>query len=82
MIENTVDPATGMVNVRATMPNEDELLWPGTLVQALSELAQRGARDRSVGRRAGQPDRQFRLRHQERRRGAAPGEGRADDRQT
>jgi membrane fusion protein, multidrug efflux system len=32
MIENTVDPATGMVTVRATMPNENELLWPGTLV--------------------------------------------------
>jgi membrane fusion protein, multidrug efflux system len=32
MIENTVDPATGMVTVRATMPNQDELLWPGTLV--------------------------------------------------
>jgi RND family efflux transporter MFP subunit len=34
MIENTVDAATGMVNVRAAMPNETELLWPGTLVQA------------------------------------------------
>lgn len=32
MIENTVDPATGMVLVRATMDNNDELLWPGTLV--------------------------------------------------
>ena len=32
MIENTVDPATGMVMIRATMPNKDELLWPGTLV--------------------------------------------------
>jgi RND family efflux transporter MFP subunit len=32
MIENTVDPATGMVTVRAKMPNNDELLWPGTLV--------------------------------------------------
>jgi RND family efflux transporter MFP subunit len=32
MIENTVDPATGMVLVRATMNNKDELLWPGTLV--------------------------------------------------
>jgi multidrug efflux system membrane fusion protein len=32
MIENTVDPATGMAMVRATMPNQDELLWPGTLV--------------------------------------------------
>jgi multidrug efflux system membrane fusion protein len=33
MIENTVDPTTGTVPVRATMPNNDELLWPGTLVQ-------------------------------------------------
>jgi RND family efflux transporter MFP subunit len=32
MIENTVDPATGMATVRAIMPNTDELLWPGTLV--------------------------------------------------
>ena len=34
MIENTVDAATGMVTIRATMPNKDELLWPGTLVNA------------------------------------------------
>jgi multidrug efflux system membrane fusion protein len=32
MIENSVDSATGMVAIRASMPNEDELLWPGTLV--------------------------------------------------
>jgi RND family efflux transporter MFP subunit len=32
MVENTVDPATGMATVCATMPNDDELLWPGTLV--------------------------------------------------
>jgi len=32
MIENTVDTTTGMVLVRATMDNKDELLWPGTLV--------------------------------------------------
>ncbi len=32
MIENTVDPATGMATIRATMPNENEVLWPGTLV--------------------------------------------------
>jgi len=38
MIENTVDPATGMVNVRANMPNENELLWPGTLVQTFLNL--------------------------------------------
>jgi membrane fusion protein, multidrug efflux system len=34
MIENAVDPTTGMATIRATMPNEDELLWPGTLVTA------------------------------------------------
>ena len=33
MVENTVDATTGTVPVRATMPNTDELLWPGTLVQ-------------------------------------------------
>jgi RND family efflux transporter MFP subunit len=32
MIENTVDPTTGMVTIRATMENTDEVLWPGTLV--------------------------------------------------
>ena len=32
MIENMVDATTGMVMLRATMPNADELLWPGTLV--------------------------------------------------
>jgi membrane fusion protein, multidrug efflux system len=32
MIENSVDAPTGTVPVRATMPNDDELLWPGTLV--------------------------------------------------
>lgn len=32
MIENSVDSTTGMAMVRATMPNKDELLWPGTLV--------------------------------------------------
>ncbi len=32
MIENTVDPTTGMVTVRGIMSNENELLWPGILV--------------------------------------------------
>jgi RND family efflux transporter MFP subunit len=32
MIENTVDPTTGMVMVRAAMDNRAETLWPGTLV--------------------------------------------------
>lgn len=34
MIDNTVDAATGMVAIRATMPNDNEILWPGTLVRA------------------------------------------------
>jgi membrane fusion protein, multidrug efflux system len=34
MIENTIDPTTGMATIRATMPNEHEVLWPGTLVTA------------------------------------------------
>ena len=38
MIENSVDASTGMVTVRATMPNKDEVLWPGTLVNALLTL--------------------------------------------
>lgn len=33
MIENAIDSATGTVTVRATMPNSDGLLWPGTLVR-------------------------------------------------
>jgi len=38
MIENAIDTTTGMAVVRATMPNEDELLWPGTLVTAQMTL--------------------------------------------
>lgn len=43
MIENSVDAATGMATVRATMPNEDELLWPGTLVNIRITLRQEQA---------------------------------------
>jgi RND family efflux transporter MFP subunit len=38
MVENAVDMTTGMATIRATMPNEDELLWPGTLVTAQMTL--------------------------------------------
>lgn len=38
MVENTVDPATGMVTIRATMPNQKEVLWPGTLVNTVLTL--------------------------------------------
>lgn len=34
MVENTVDPTTGMVTVRGIMGNESEVLWPGILVNA------------------------------------------------
>jgi multidrug efflux system membrane fusion protein len=38
MIDNTVDPTTGMVTMRATMENADEVLWPGALVTTLLTL--------------------------------------------
>ena len=34
MVENAIDATTGLATVRATMPNEDELLWPGAIVMA------------------------------------------------
>jgi RND family efflux transporter MFP subunit len=43
MIENSVDAPTGTVPVRATMPNADELLWPGTLVTVQLTLRQENA---------------------------------------
>jgi membrane fusion protein, multidrug efflux system len=38
MIDNTVDPTTGMVTMRATMENADEVLWPGALVTTVLTL--------------------------------------------
>jgi len=43
MVENTVDATTGTVPVRATMPNADELLWPGTLVTVRLNLREEEA---------------------------------------
>jgi RND family efflux transporter MFP subunit len=43
MIENAVDAATGMVAVRATMPNAERLLWPGTLVTVKLTLREEDA---------------------------------------
>jgi multidrug efflux system membrane fusion protein len=40
-IDNTVDPTTGMIQLKATFPNENSALWPGqfvTLTLTLSEL--------------------------------------------
>jgi membrane fusion protein, multidrug efflux system len=43
MVENAVDPATGMATIRATMPNTDEILWPGTLVNTRLTLRSENA---------------------------------------
>ncbi len=40
-VDNSVDPTTGMIQLKATFPNEDNALWPGqfvTLTLTLSEL--------------------------------------------
>jgi len=40
-VDNSVDPSTGTIQLRATFPNEDSELWPGQFVRAdltLSEL--------------------------------------------
>lgn len=38
MFDNTVDSTTGMVTIRATMENGDEMLWPGSLVNVALTL--------------------------------------------
>jgi multidrug efflux system membrane fusion protein len=40
-IDNTVDPTTGLIHLKATFPNENSALWPGQFVEVeltLSEL--------------------------------------------
>jgi len=32
-IDNTVDPATGMIRLKGTFPNSDRVLWPGAFVR-------------------------------------------------
>jgi multidrug efflux system membrane fusion protein len=34
LIDNQVDPTTGTVRLKATFPNDDEMLWPGEFVTA------------------------------------------------
>jgi multidrug efflux system membrane fusion protein len=31
-VDNTIDPTTGMVTLKATFPNDDQALWPGEFV--------------------------------------------------
>ena len=80
MVENTVDPATGMVTIRATMPNSKEVLWPGTLVNTVLTLRADERRHGSGGCAPGQPGRHVRVRGQGRCGVRASGQARADGR--
>jgi RND family efflux transporter MFP subunit len=43
MIDNNIDPTTGMVAMRATMDNADQVLWPGALVDTKLTLREEEA---------------------------------------
>ncbi len=36
-IDNTVDPTTGMITLKAAFPNEDQALWPGRFVYVVTQ---------------------------------------------
>ena len=36
-IDNTVDPTTGMITLKAVFPNEDQALWPGRFVYVVTQ---------------------------------------------
>lgn len=38
-VDNTVDPATGTIVLKATFPNQNEVLWPGEYVDVVLRLA-------------------------------------------
>src|ERR1039458_6089386 len=38
-IDNAVDMMTGMIQLKATFPNEDSTLWPGQFVQVVLTLS-------------------------------------------
>ncbi len=77
MIENTVDPTTGTVPVRATMPNTDEILWPGTLVTVRLTFREEEAVTVPSTAVQVEPGRGLCVRRQGRRRQRAAGQGRA-----
>jgi RND family efflux transporter MFP subunit len=55
MVDNTVDPTTGMITTRALMDNEGEPLWPGTLVNvALTVRSEEAVTVPSVAVQVGQ----------------------------
>jgi multidrug efflux system membrane fusion protein len=37
-IDNTVDPTTGMITLKAVFPNEDRALWPGRFVYVVTQV--------------------------------------------
>jgi multidrug efflux system membrane fusion protein len=37
-IDNTVDPTTGMITLKAVFPNEDRALWPGQFVYTVTQI--------------------------------------------
>lgn len=37
-IDNTVDPTTGMVTLKAVFPNEDSALWPGRFMYVVTQI--------------------------------------------
>jgi len=37
-IDNTVDPTTGMVTLKAVFPNDDDALWPGRFVYVVTQV--------------------------------------------
>jgi multidrug efflux system membrane fusion protein len=40
-VDNTVDPQTGQIRLKATFPNKDEVLWPGQFVDVVLTLGER-----------------------------------------
>ena len=39
-VDNSVDPTSGMIQLKATFPNEDSVLWPGQFVQVSLTLTE------------------------------------------
>ena len=37
-VDNTVDPTTGMITLKAVFPNDDEALWPGRFVYVVTQV--------------------------------------------
>jgi len=76
MVENTVDSTTGMVTVRGVMNNQNETLWPGTLVNTKLVFVPRIPSWCDGGGPA-QPERQLRVRGEGWRGQGSAGEGRS-----